>query len=117
MRATVKSMWVNSSTVNLESYSPENPENFSLWLELRIGLESTARGDDYRVLVCTPEWLGQYISAPQWGIHLLIVPTYDLSAIETCVHDYVADCSGDDWNVIAKKIARRLSWEFEDYQD
>jgi hypothetical protein len=117
MKATVKSMWVNSAVVSLDAYHPVDSQNFSLWIELRVGLEGSTGGDDYRVLVCTPEWLRQNISEPRWGRHMLIVQTYDRSAIEKCVRDYIAECSGVEWSVIAKKIARNLSWEFEDYQN
>ena len=116
MKAIVKSMWVDSPTIKLDSYVPDNPENFSLWIEFRVGPDDSAGADDYRVLVCTPEWLLQNVWEPQWGRHMLIVREYDRSVIERCVHDYIAKCSGDEWGVVAKKIARNLSWEFEDYQ-
>jgi len=109
-------MWTNNPTVNLDSYSPSAPDNFSLWIEFKIGAENLVGADDYRVFVCTPEWLRQNTWEPRWGRHMLIVRTYDLSAIEKCVYDYIMGCTGDEWGVIAKKIARNLSWEFEDYQ-
>lgn len=116
MKAIIKSMWVNSPNVNLDSYLPDDPKNFSLWIEFRVGSENSAGADDFRVLVCTPEWLGQSVWEPRWGRHMLIVREYDRLAIERCVHDYIGTCIGDEWGVVAKKIARNLSWEFEDYQ-
>lgn len=117
MKAIVKSIWVNSPTVDLDSYFPHDPENFSLWIEFRLGPDDASSSDDYRVLVCTPEWLRQNIRGPHWGRHMLIVPEYDRSAIEKCVRDYVATCTGGEWGIVAKKIARNLAWEFEDYQN
>lgn len=117
MKAIVKAMWANDPTVRLDSYSPDEPKNFSLWIELRVGADGSPGGDDYRFFVCTPEWLLQNVWEPRWGRHMLIVREYDHLVIERCVHDYVARCLGDEWEVIAKKIARNLLWEFEDYQD
>jgi hypothetical protein len=116
MKAVVKSMWVDSSIINLDRYFPDDPENFSLWIEVRVGPDNAADSDDYRVLVCTPEWLRENVWEPRWGRHMLIVRIYDRSIIEKCVHDYVAKCTGDGWRDIAEKVARNLSWEFEDYQ-
>ncbi|RKP48492.1 hypothetical protein D7S89_13735 [Trinickia fusca] len=109
-------MWVNSPTVGLDSYFPDDPKNFSLWIEFRVGPDDSPGADDYRVLICTPEWLSQNIWEPRWGRHMLIVRAYDRFAIEKCVRDYIAKCTGDEWGVVAQKVARNLSWEFEDYQ-
>jgi hypothetical protein len=116
MKAIVKSMWVDSLTVEPDSYVPENPENFSLWIEVRVGPDNSSGADDYRVLVCTAEWLRQNVWEPRWGRHMLIVREYDHSTIEKCIRDYIAECTGDEWGVVAEKIARNLFWEFEDYQ-
>jgi len=116
MKPTVKAMWVNSPTVDLDSYIPDDPKNFSLWIELRIGSDESAGADDYRVLVCTPDWLRENVCEPRWGRHMLFVREYDRSTIEKCINDYVAQCAGDQWEVVAAKVARNLLWEFEDYQ-
>jgi len=116
MKAIIKSMWVNSSSINLDSYLPDDPEKFGLWIEFGIGPSDAAGSDDYRVLVCTPDWLRDTVWEPRWGRHMLIVRMYDRSAIEKCVQDYVAKCTGADWADIAEKIARNLFWEFEDFQ-
>ncbi|AVF39860.1 hypothetical protein AL486_09175 [Pandoraea apista] len=117
MKAIVKSMWVNSPIVDIESYLPDDPEDFSLWIELRVGPDDSKGADDYRVLVCTPEWLKKNVSNPMWGRHMLIVNTYDRSAIERSIQEYVAKCAGDEWSDIAERIARNLSWEYEDYRE
>jgi Immunity protein 8 len=117
MKAIVKSMWIDSPTIKLNSYVPDNPEDFSLWIEVRVGPDDSACADDYRILVCTPEWICRNIWEPHWGRHMLIVRRYDRSVIERCVRDYIASCTGDEWGSVAKKIARNLFWEFEDYQN
>lgn len=110
-------MWVNSPIIDLDSYFPDDYENFSLWIELKVGPNDSIDADDYRVLVCTPNWLHQNVKDPRWGRHMLIVREYDRSVIETCIYDYIAKCVGEKWSDIAEKIARNLSWEFEDYQE
>jgi hypothetical protein len=116
MKAIVKGMWVDSPTINLDSYFPDDQENFSLWIELKIGPDTEDGINYYRILVCTPEWLSQNIWEPSWGRHMLIVREYDYPVIEKFVHDYVSQYTGDEWSEIAEKIARNLSWEFEDYR-
>ena len=50
------------------------------------------------------------------GRHILIVRSYELGSIAKYVNGYIAKCDGDEWGVVAEKIARNLAWEFEDYQ-
>jgi hypothetical protein len=115
MQAVIKS--ISSDEFDLKVYEPENPANFSLTLRIRIGSNEMSGADDFELGVCTPEWLLQNIWEPQWGRHMLIVREYDYSVIERCVNDYIEKCFGDTWDVVAEKIARNFSWEFEDYQD
>jgi hypothetical protein len=116
MKAIVKGMGAGFYSVDLDAYYPDDPEIFELWIDIMIGQEDEIGSDDFRLHVCTPKWLQQNVWEPQWGRHMLIVRTYDLSAIKKCVYDYVGECTGEDWQSIAKKIARNLAWEFEDYQ-
>jgi hypothetical protein len=100
----------------LASFVPADPRCFTLSLRLQIGPPDTSSADDFECNVCTPEWLKQAVWDPTWGRHLLVVREYDLAAIEGAIHRYVAGCSGQDWNHIARKLARVFAWEFEDYQ-
>jgi hypothetical protein len=50
MKPLLKALWINSADVDLDLYSPLEAENFALWLELRIGLESVDSTDDFRLL-------------------------------------------------------------------
>lgn len=72
--------------------------------------------DDFRVLVCTPDWAKQeLVWKPVWARHLLLVPEFDLSAILAELHSLVARYSGPDWPRIATELRRYAAWEFEDY--
>jgi hypothetical protein len=117
MKLTVKSMWIDSASTSLENYLPEDPSCFGLWVEFRAGFVNTAGADDFRLFVCTPEWLKKECCRNKviWGRHMLIVSRYDLDAMAAEIALCVENCAGDDWNAIAGTIARFAAWEFEDY--
>lgn len=115
MHAVVKS--ISSDDTGIEDFRPNNLSCFSLNLRVLIGSSEAPGADEFDLFVCTPDWLSQNIWEPRWGRHMLIVREYDRSAIEKCVYDYVAKCVGNEWHEIAEKIARNLSWEFEDYRE
>lgn len=114
MRAIIRS--IVSDEVSMDDYAPEDPACFSLNLRIRIGPDAASGADEFELCVCTPEWLRQTVLQPRWGRHLLIIGAYDRLGIERCIHEYVANCEGDAWHEIAGKLARSLSWEFEDYR-
>lgn len=118
MKAIIKSMWINSAAIDLDTYFPEDPECFGLWIEFRAGFKDEESADDFRVLVCTPEWLRKEYGwkKSMWGRHMLVVFNYDLDAIKMEINQCVENCTGDNWMIIAQKISRFFAWEFEDYQ-
>jgi hypothetical protein len=117
MSAVVKAMWVDSATINLDSYFPENPECFGLWIEFSVGIKDESGADNFRLFICTPEWLRSECGRKRakWGRHMLIVPEYDLEMIRIEIGLCIDSCTGEDWPTIAQKIARFAAWEFEDY--
>jgi hypothetical protein len=118
MKAIVKSMWVDSPTINLDNYFPEDPESFGLWIEFRAGPEDSCGADDYRILVCTPDWIKQACRHEKVvsGRHMLIVLEYDIEEIKSAIDRSVEECNGRDFEEMANKIARFAAWEFEDYK-
>lgn len=42
---------------NLEEFSPESPEDFSLFIQLRFGFDDQCGEDVLHLLICTPRWL------------------------------------------------------------
>lgn len=115
MRATVRS--ISCDEWSLESFAPADPTCFTLALRIRVGIMGAAGADDFECQVCTPEWLKQAVAEPRWGRHMLIVREYNWTLIEDAIASYVANCEGSDWNTLAGKVARVLSWEFEDYAE
>lgn len=120
MKAIVKSIYSTSPDFTLESYIPENPKCFGLWIEFRAGLFESKGADDFMILVCTPDWLEVTLryewGGMYWGRHMLLVLEYDLECINKKIVDYVENCTGNDFLEIAQKIARIAAWEFEDYE-
>jgi len=114
VQAVVKA--ITCDEVELSSFVPSDPATFALTLRIRIGLENDVGADDFECCVCTPRWLQQVVWEPKWGRHLLIVREFNLVAIEHHIHEYVKECSGNDWISIARMVARVLAWEFEDYE-
>lgn len=118
MKAIVKSVWVDSPTINLNEYWPDNPECFGMWIEFRAGPENEVSADDFRLFVCTPPWLRNECSTNKatWGRSMLIVSEFDLQNIKNQLNQMIDKCTGDKWLDVARKIARFAAWEFEDYQ-
>jgi hypothetical protein len=108
---------ISSDEVHINDYKPANPSCFFLSLRIQIGSSEGSGADDFELGVCTPDWLSQNLCEPSWGRHLLIVREYDLAAIEKSIFNYVEQCHGDSWDIIAKKLGRVFAWEFEDYRE
>jgi hypothetical protein len=115
MKTVLKALWVDSADVALDSYSPLEADNFSLWLELRIGLASTDSADDFRLFVCTPDWLKINRAPCHWGRHTLVTQAYDLDGIRAEIQKCIDRCSGKSWAETAKNLSRFFAWEFEDF--
>lgn len=117
MKVIVKGMWIDSATINLENYFPDDPECFGLWINLRLGPSDEEGSHDYQLLVCTPEWIKKEFAFKKavWGRHMLILFRYDLDIVKAEIDQCLQNCVGEDWLTIAKEVARFAVWEFEDY--
>ncbi|QKJ85054.1 hypothetical protein PMPD1_0066 [Paramixta manurensis] len=116
MKADLKGMWVDSADISLETYQPEEKNNFNLWIELKIGTRGETGADYFRFFVCTPEWLCKHHWLPELMRHTLLVRKYDLDEIKKIITDYIDQCEGEDWMAIAQKLSRVFAWEYEDYR-
>jgi hypothetical protein len=83
-----------------------------------VGIRDENGADDFRLLVCTPEWLRNEYGWKKAisGRHMLIVFEYNLDVIKAELDRFIESCAGEDWPTIVQKIARFAAWEFEDYQ-
>ncbi len=52
-----------------------------------------------------------------FGIHKLIVPSYNWGLFEEAVRDLCNRTSGQSWNEVGNILNRYAHWEFEDYEE
>lgn len=118
MKPIIKSMWIDSTTIDLDAYSPEDKGYFGFWIEFRIGIDGEIGADDFRLFVCTPKWLEHECTHDQaiWGRHTLIVCAYDLPKIKKEISKCIENCNGDTWEKFTNQISKYTAWEFEGYQ-
>ena len=101
---------------DLENFSPDNENYFSVDLLLSIGLENEKGSDYYRLNVCSPECLVNTFWVPKILRHVLLMRSYDLERIKKIINEYVESCEGNSYVEISEKLSRFFAWEFEDYQ-
>ena len=97
MRAVIKG--ISNDIFDVETYVPENVDNFSLSLRIRIGLDCTQGADDFELFICSPKWLEETMWEPRWGRGLLIVRECNFSINTGFIHDYVCGFEGGSWGV------------------
>ncbi|MCU8085410.1 immunity 8 family protein [Shewanella sp. SM23] len=117
MRAQLKEFY--SLDFDLNSYWPDESDNFGFWVRAMIGPEGEEGAESFDMQICTPEWLKSKHSDNEvvFGSHMLIVFEYDLDRIKNKVSSYCNSCSGKTWQEIAEKLSRIGYWEFEDYTE
>lgn len=115
MRAKLKEFY--SLDLDINSYWPDQLDNFGFWIRAMIGPEGEEGAESFDIQICTPKWLISKYSAEEvlFGHHMLIVFEYDLDRIKNKISRYCDSCSGGTWQEIANKLTRIGYWEFEDY--
>ena len=115
MKAIIKE--IHSPDININNYWPEDEENFGFLLQVMIGPESEEGSESFDIMVCTPDWIKNNLSGQKaiWGLHYLIVFEYNITFIKKYISNYLVNCTGSNWQDIAKKISYIGKWEFENY--
>jgi hypothetical protein len=115
MKAIVKSIWLDSVSADLGGYMPEDAHCFGLWIEFRVGIAGEEGADDFRLWVCTSDWLKNECDKGRavWARHTLVVSNYDLENIKKEINSLVEKCVGDSWTSIAQNLAKFAAWEYE----
>jgi hypothetical protein len=116
MRAELKDL-SSLGVEPLESFAPEDPTQFSLWVTLSIGVEGLDAADDFQALICSSRTLSEMVA--QRGVlvgqPLIVVQEWDFPLIKQRIEDYCAACQGEEWEDILPMLTRLGLWEFEDY--
>jgi Immunity protein 8 len=116
MKATVRRL--HSPDVDLESFAPEDPEDFGLLVQLMVGPADGPGEESFDIVVCTPGWLARSVrnDGPLVGLHHLVVERYDPTRVRLYLTALVEEEEASTWPELALKINRIAKWEFADYR-
>jgi Immunity protein 8 len=103
---------------NLDTFAPQIPNNFCVWLTLSIGPESVEGSHLFQVGFCTVTWLAQQLSVKKKYVlrHMILVEKFDFELIKQTVHEIIDTAERPSWNESLEILCRYFAWEFEDYQ-
>ncbi|MES2407734.1 MAG: immunity 8 family protein [Pseudomonadota bacterium] len=109
---------INFDAEDLNTYIPQIPHNFCVWLTLAIGPEGKEGSDLFQVGVCTVTWLAHQLSIQGTYVlrHMLLVESFDLELIKKTLHEIIANAERPNWEESVPVLCRYFAWEFEDYQ-
>ena len=117
MRAQLKSIWSESIDVDLQSFLPENSDNFWLQLTMQIGPCESIGSDYFNLQVCTPKALSDLLLVEKFslGRGLFIVKNFDYQLIINSIDEFVSSIERESWEEILKELVKYFSWEYDDY--
>lgn len=105
-------------TSELESFHPDNADNFSILIQVLVGTDENEGGESFDFIVCTSDWLKEkYRGEIAFLRNLILVDQFNYEDIKNRIEKLVQSISGNDWNDYAVKLSRYGAWEFEDYRD
>ena len=117
MKAELKD--ISSSQIeSLESFVPDDPASFRLWVTLSIGLEGTDAADDFETLICSVNSVAALVGESGGvivGQPLIITERWDHQQIRQRIEDYCSSCQGEEWEDILPMLTRIGLWEFENF--
>lgn len=101
---------------------PSNPEHFGVRCSAWIGTDADDRVDGFFFLWCSPSWLAEYLEevpaslgfrteTELFGNGLVLSRRFDEEAMTRSLAA-ACDVEAQDWATLARRIARRLPWEF-----
>ncbi|MFZ5566182.1 MAG: immunity 8 family protein [Pseudomonadota bacterium] len=103
---------------NLNTYTPQVPDNFCVWLTLSIGPEGVEGSHLFQVGVCTVSWLEHQLSGQRAYVlrHMILVDSFDFELIKKTIHEIIANAERPTWEQSVPILSRYFAWEYEDYQ-
>lgn len=96
----------------LEKYIPKQPNNFSFWLSIEVGISGKEGADLFEVFVCTPQWFLSHTLQEKImvGLHCIIVAEYNYQTLRNKLEELFC-IEGASWFDIAKKLSYYGRWE------
>jgi hypothetical protein len=117
MQAVLKGLHC-TDIANLETYVPEEEDNFGFVLRAMVGPLNDKGEESFDITVCTPKWLTKTYQHSEvlLGLHKLLVFKYDYLRVRGFIEKFLMRCSGDTWQEVAQKVSVLGQWEFENYR-
>lgn len=118
MKSEIKDFFGSGLDCSLESYIPEEKDNFGVLLDIEVGIQDEEGSDVFYITLCTPKWLieNQANDKIILGLHYLIMFKYDYKILYDKLQELFC-IEGKDWEEIATKLSYIGHWEFQDYQE
>lgn len=101
----------------LENFVPDNPECFSIEIQVEVGIQGQVGAEIFSFNVCTASWLAsEYGDEIVFLRHVILVPFYNYEMLKTRIEKLLRSIHAETWNEYAGKLSRYGFWEFEDYK-
>lgn len=115
MKATVRRF--HSPDADFDTYSPNDPEDVGLLVQIMAGPEGKPGDESFYVVVCTPRWLERRVreDGPLIGHYLVVIESWDTARVQLFLTSAVESMEASNWHELAGKIGRIGKWEFQDY--
>ena len=106
-----------SPNVDLERFSPSDPSDAGVLVQMLIGSADREGAESFYVFVCTPRYLTHWHGGdgPIIGRHILIVQAWHWPAIRDFLAHVVESEEAGTWEELTKRLGRLGRWEFEDF--
>jgi hypothetical protein len=101
MRATVHRF--HSPDVDLYTFSPGDPEDVGLLVQIMAGPAGGPGEESFDVVVCTPRWLARWTRehGPLMGLYHLVVERYDFRQVRRYLTEAVEKLDAPSWRELA----------------
>jgi hypothetical protein len=100
----------------IEAWRPTDAADVDYWLCLHIG-PADERGAELFYVNVLSEAAARRLPPDQLARRKkIIVPDYSWPAVMSAVDDILRGVQGATWGELARKLAERFDWEFDNYQ-
>ena len=113
MRAEAKSIEANDIP-EWPGWRSPTPDDELRWFTVSVGVQEASGADLFQVAVATPRGIqGRRDRGPFVG---LVVDSFEPSAVEQAIRDYVASIEGPAWELIVRRLQAKMLWEYQGCQ-
>jgi len=109
--------------MDLRRWTPEDPEVFSVFIQLYLGPKTWSSGpharakrtDLFTIRVASPGGLEQLDAEGEilaWG-RIIVMRRYDRDDLIHALERIVASCEAESWSGCVDLLRRHFNWEFE----